>query len=543
MTAFGESDRGCVRTENEDRLLCDPERGIFAVIDGVGGHVAGEVAAQETLEAIRRSLQHEVGTAAERVAKAIWQANNAVYLLAQSEPHLRGMTCVMTLAMVSGRELAIGHVGDTRLYKLTRERCRKLTRDHSPVGEREDRGELSESEAMRHPRRNEVFRDVGSAQHAPDDDDFIEIVEDAFEPESALVLCSDGLTDMVTAAAMDQIVRQHAGDPERVVKRLIDAAKEAGGRDNVTVVYVEGSGFARAVGRPIVPSTGQAASRSAVTEPLIAGEPAHRALPSAPSFAAPERERHRPAGRVRNVLSQVAGSRLTALFAGAVGGVVLAALLVGRLSDTIFTPIEMPRTLTVGGHAGEGFRSIGDAIAAARRGDSISIAPGEYPEQISLKDGVSLFAREPRSVVVRPPEGAPAAVEAVDVLSGRVSGLVIRAEGRIATGVRVAGSQNIELDDLEIAGAREAAVAIADASRIVLRSSYLHGNGRAVEVRNSESVRLSHNVIAGSPPGTHAVVVIAGAPPEMVANVFSGPDAERNFIIEPKPPARPRGRR
>src|SRR5208337_161789 len=119
----------------------------------------------------------------------------------------------------------------------------KITHDHSPVGEREDRGELTEAEAMRHPRRNEVYRDVGSEEHAPDDEDFIEILRVPFEPDSALLLCSDGLSDVLTSAEILRIVEENAGDRWAAVRRLIAAANEWG-KDNISAVLVEGDEFA-----------------------------------------------------------------------------------------------------------------------------------------------------------------------------------------------------------------------------------------------------------------------------------------------------------
>jgi serine/threonine protein phosphatase PrpC len=138
----------------------------------------------------------------------------------------------------------VGHVGDTRLYKLRGGRIDKLTRDHSPVGEREDAGDLTEREAMQHRRRNEVYRDVGSERHDPDEPGFIDVGRHPFEPDAAILLCSDGLSDMVSSEEIAGIVRAGAGHPQRVVRDLIDAANDAGGKDNVTVVYVEGSAFA-----------------------------------------------------------------------------------------------------------------------------------------------------------------------------------------------------------------------------------------------------------------------------------------------------------
>src|SRR5439155_239752 len=130
----------------------------------------------------------------------------------------------------------------------------KVTRDHSPVGEREDANEISEIEAMRHRRRNEVYRDVGSEPHEQTDPEFIDLLEIPFEPDAALLLCSDGLTDLVESATINQIVTQLAGRPHDVVNALIEAANDAGGKDNVTVVYVEGELFAASRVRPHVVS-------------------------------------------------------------------------------------------------------------------------------------------------------------------------------------------------------------------------------------------------------------------------------------------------
>ena len=147
----------------------------------------------------------------------------------------------------------IGHVGDTRLYKLRDGHIEKITRDHSPVGEREDAREISERHAMRHPRRNEVYRDVGSEPHAPDDPEFVDLLEIPFDPGDALLLCSDGLSDLVESSAILDVVNEHAGNPHAVVHGLIDAANAAGGKDNVTVVYIEGDRVGRSVARPNTP--------------------------------------------------------------------------------------------------------------------------------------------------------------------------------------------------------------------------------------------------------------------------------------------------
>src|SRR5215471_13228653 len=237
LRAAADTNAGLQRDVNEDRIHVDVPRGLFLVIDGVGGHAAGGRAADIALTTLRSRLERETGTVADLAREAITLANNEIYRAAQLRPDLNGMACVLTLVIVDDGVAAIGHVGDTRLYKIRHDRINKITRDHSPVGEREDSDELSELEAMHHPRRNEVYRDVGSDPHQPDDPDFIDVAEIEFEPDAALLLCSDGLTDLVDSSTLFDIVRTFAGHPDLVVKALIAAANAAGGKDNVSAVY------------------------------------------------------------------------------------------------------------------------------------------------------------------------------------------------------------------------------------------------------------------------------------------------------------------
>jgi PPM family protein phosphatase len=239
------SDPGLERSINEDRLLADEARGVFLVADGLGGHAAGEMAAETALRTIQeclRSLDSDNDIEG-RIRLAITQANNRIYQLAEQNSEWRGMACVLTLAVAQEDRVTIGHVGDSRLYLAWNGNLRKLTADHSPVGELEDRGEITELEAMHHPRRNEVFRDVGSRPHAPDDPHFIDSKTVVFRPDAALLLCTDGLSDVLTSAQISAIVERYNGDPSDTARQLIDAANEAGGKDNISVVFVAGPEF------------------------------------------------------------------------------------------------------------------------------------------------------------------------------------------------------------------------------------------------------------------------------------------------------------
>lgn len=237
------SDTGLQRAHNEDRFWIDDELGVFLVADGVGGYAAGEFAAQTAVDEIREALRTGEGDPEARVRGAITRANNRIFDLARGREELRGMACVLTLALVDGQHIVIGHVGDSRLYLIWKGAIRKLTSDHSPVGESEDAGELTEAEAMAHPRRNEVFRDVGSQFRQEHDRDFIEVRRFHFKPDAAFLICSDGLTDQVTAAGIREIVDRYDGDPDAIAQQLVAAANDAGGKDNITALLVCGPQF------------------------------------------------------------------------------------------------------------------------------------------------------------------------------------------------------------------------------------------------------------------------------------------------------------
>jgi len=238
------TDIGLVRDRNEDRYWVDAEHGAYLVIDGVGGQAAGERAAEIAAATIAEALGRNVSMPAEeRVRDAIACANRAIFEEAQTNPERNGMACVLTLALIEGTQATVGHVGDSRLYLLNGASIRKLTSDHSPVGELEDSGEIAEQEAMEHPRRNEVFRDVGSSAREAQDADFIEIRNSEIAPESALLLCTDGLSDHLTSREIREIAEEYDGDATGIARQLVEAAVTAGGRDNVTAIFVAGPKF------------------------------------------------------------------------------------------------------------------------------------------------------------------------------------------------------------------------------------------------------------------------------------------------------------
>jgi serine/threonine protein phosphatase PrpC len=154
VRAAGGTDPGLQRDDNEDRFHVDAARGLFMVVDGVGGQAAGGEAAELALSMLRARLERETGPVDERVREAIAVANNEVHRAAGSRPEWKGMACVLTVAVVKDGIATVGHVGDTRLYKLRQGRIEKITRDHSPVGEREDAGERASRRSRATTRRS-----------------------------------------------------------------------------------------------------------------------------------------------------------------------------------------------------------------------------------------------------------------------------------------------------------------------------------------------------------------------------------------------------
>lgn len=244
LTFFGLSDMGKQRTNNEDAFVAEKldEMAILVVaIDGVGGYEGGEVAAEIAQTEIPRYM-HDFrnGERLELLKQAVIYANNAIYDRRLVDTARPSMSCVLTAAVVDEKRKVIDmvHVGDTRLYQYHDGNLVKLSHDHSLIGYREEMGDLTEEQAMHHPQRNVISRDVGSAKHEVEDRDFLEAAEFPLQPNSMLLLCSDGLTDLITSKQIVSILNQNIS-LQAQAQALIDAANNAGGKDNVTVVLVD----------------------------------------------------------------------------------------------------------------------------------------------------------------------------------------------------------------------------------------------------------------------------------------------------------------
>jgi protein phosphatase len=262
LQAGAATDVGRVRQINEDRYLCD--EALFAVADGVGGHQAGEVAAQTAVETLRSAFVagSTGGLTTDGLVDAVQDANEAVWQLAQTTSEKRGMGTTMTaigLVQEEGEELlALVNVGDSRIYRLQNGELLQLTDDHSLVEEMVREGKLTREEAAVHPQRSIITRALGMEPHI--EVDWWELIPYRGD---RLLLCSDGLTNELSDDRIAATLRQVA-DPKEAARDLVRQARAEGGGDNITVVVVD-----------VVDDDGRAeeASEALARDHVLAGSP------------------------------------------------------------------------------------------------------------------------------------------------------------------------------------------------------------------------------------------------------------------------------
>jgi serine/threonine protein phosphatase PrpC len=229
IDAGASSDVGRLRTTNEDSFVVDDRLALYAVADGMGGHRAGEVASATALEALRAAV-----ASGQALDASIVLANSAVFQKAATDAALSGMGTTLTaVAIVGESTLLIGHVGDSRAYRIRDGMIAQLTEDHSLVQELVREGRISQAEAEVHPQRAIVTRALGIEPEVE-----VDLYTVDARTNDRILLCSDGLTGMLHDDEMLAIAAVES-DPRVAADRLVDAANEAGGEDNITVLIVD----------------------------------------------------------------------------------------------------------------------------------------------------------------------------------------------------------------------------------------------------------------------------------------------------------------
>jgi PPM family protein phosphatase len=224
------TDPGRTRRHNEDSYVIEPP--LFAIADGMGGAQAGEVASRLATAALKEAGAN--GGGEQRIADLIQEANRRVYDRSSSDPNTSGMGTTITVALVEDDRVAFGHVGDSRAYLIRQAQMEQLTEDHSLVNELLKTGKLSREEAETHPQRSVITRALGT-----DPDVDVDTFSVRAEDGDLFLLCSDGLTDMVSEESILDVVERNRSDIDGALRALVKAANHGGGQDNITVVAFE----------------------------------------------------------------------------------------------------------------------------------------------------------------------------------------------------------------------------------------------------------------------------------------------------------------
>src|SRR5436309_14735596 len=239
---------GMVRTHNEDSVFVDGEAGLAVLADGMGGYSAGEVASGIAVNIISNGLLNELRSgrelskvditsglthAALLLQQQIALANKGIYDAAQQRPECAGMGTTLVATVFVQNRVSIGHIGDSRCYRLRADKLDQLTHDHSLLQEQIDSGMMTPEQAKYSTNKNLVTRALGIEAVVPAD-----ISEYRVEAEDIYLLCSDGLTDMVDGEAVREVVASKRSDLAEAAAELIDVANQNGGRDNISVVLV-----------------------------------------------------------------------------------------------------------------------------------------------------------------------------------------------------------------------------------------------------------------------------------------------------------------
>jgi protein phosphatase len=292
IDTIAQTDTGRQRRDNEDSAFARAP--VFVVADGMGGAQAGEVASKIAVEAFQQSLPED-GSGEQKLATRAKEANSRIYTLSKAEHERAGMGTTLTAAYLKDSDLAIAHVGDSRAYLFRDGELKRLTQDHSLVDELVRRGKLTEEQAAEHPQRSIITRALG-----PEPTVEVDTWTYPVRAGDVLLLCSDGLTSMISEELVAQVLG-HADGLAGAAQALIDEANAAGGRDNITVILfrieevgaevpIEEATIVGQAAPSVAGQTGAAATDGQATLPAaLAAAPVAPPPAPAPDTSAPRR--------------------------------------------------------------------------------------------------------------------------------------------------------------------------------------------------------------------------------------------------------------
>lgn len=226
------SHEGAVRENNEDAIYCDVKNGVFVVADGIGGKEAGEIASATAVRIVaERSWEATEEDPAVMLREAFYEANNFLYTKGK-KPGMEGMGTTMTAAVIKGDKITIVHIGDSRAYLFNKDGIRQLTQDHSLVAQLVRDGQLTPEEARNHPRKNILLKAIGQNSLAE-----VDMVEATWQKGDYLLLCSDGLYNLVDEKEMKDLTLRVA-QLRTAVEFLAETAFNRGGYDNISLILI-----------------------------------------------------------------------------------------------------------------------------------------------------------------------------------------------------------------------------------------------------------------------------------------------------------------
>lgn len=242
LDIYGLTDEGLVREHNEDCISWFPESGLAILADGMGGHNAGEVASELAVASISAALDEVLSPDVkdvcdmdfkEVVHEAVVFANDEINKHAKIHPECAGMGTTIVMTLFHNNSVILASVGDSRIYRFRKGELKQVTTDHSLVQEMIDNGYMSEEEAINSTNRNLITRALGIAEEVK-----VDVAQDDFEKDDIYLLCSDGLSDMITDDIIFSVLVKSRNDLKRASEELVSLAKEHGGHDNVSVILV-----------------------------------------------------------------------------------------------------------------------------------------------------------------------------------------------------------------------------------------------------------------------------------------------------------------
>lgn len=240
MIVYAKSDLGKAREKNEDSYSIpnsEDELKIYLLADGMGGYKGGEIASKLAIESAKnylvnnfKDISHERENIEELIRSSIEYANMVVYEKSKESEELEGMGTTLEICLIYGNKIYIGHIGDSRIYRIRKNIIRKITTDHSYVEKLVKEGTITREEAQNHPKKNMLMKALGCTAYAEPD-----VMTKGFLKDDILLMATDGLTNMISDQEIYDIVTKNRENP---TKELIEKANDLGGYDNITVVIV-----------------------------------------------------------------------------------------------------------------------------------------------------------------------------------------------------------------------------------------------------------------------------------------------------------------